>query len=265
MHRSSSGPICRFLALTSFQSLNRPSLSSGSSSRISLLRQSFSVSRARLRPPGNVHFRSDLLLPTRRAPASLQRVLMISPLPFFTANQRNHSHRFYKMLDEICQQRCPKWVRTRRSYSRGPFYPNERTSSVRQVTSETCHNQTLATQHNEAMSSFRQAGKPGWLSHRRSFGPEPRGRVAGRRLPCVRGFKQGQLLCLAMNADRLSDRFRQSSQISISVPNSTTCLAGTPKKVAEPLALCCRNTKRVSRQTAMPTTSSLGMIVSRPT
>jgi hypothetical protein len=98
----------------------------------------------------------------------------------------------------------------------------------------------------------------------RSFGPEPRGRAPERRLPC-RGFKQGQLLCLAMSADRLSDRFRQSSQISISVPSSTTCLAGTPKKVAEPLALCCRNAKRVSRQTAMPTTSSLGMIFSRPT
>jgi len=40
---------------------------------------------------------------------------------------------------------------------------------------------------------------------------------------------QGQLLCLAMSADRLSDRFRQTSQISISVPSSTTCLAGTPK------------------------------------
>ena len=90
----------------------------------------------------------------------------------------------------------------------------------------------------------------------------PRG-VAGRRLPCVRGFKQGQLLCPAMNADLLSVRFRYSSQISISVPSSTTCLAGTPKKVAEPLALCCRNAKRVSRQTAMPATSSLGMIFSR--
>src|SRR4051794_18536246 len=59
--------------------------------------------------------------------------------------------------------------------------------------------------------------------------------------------------------------FHEPSQISISVPNSTTCLAGTPKKAAEPLALCCRNAKRVSRQTAMPATSSLGMIVSRPT
>lgn len=103
------------------------------------------------------------------------------------------------------------------------------------------------------------------LGGSQSFGPEPRGRVSGRRLPC-RGFNQGQLLlCPAMNADLLSDRSRQSSQISISVPNSTTCLAGTPKKVAEPLALCCRNAKRVSRHTAMPTISSLGMIVSRPT
>ena len=39
------------------------------------------------------------------------------------------------------------------------------------------HNQTLATQHNEAMSSFQQAGKPGWLSHRRSFGPGPEGEL----------------------------------------------------------------------------------------
>ena len=120
--------------------------------------------------------------------------------------------------------------------------------------------------NDEAMSSFRQAcglqSPGGYLIA--EFWAEPRGRAPERRLPC-RGFKQGQLLCLAMSADRLSDRFRQSSQISISVPSSTTCLAGTPKKVAEPLALCCRNAKRVSRQTAMPTTSSLGMIFSRPT
>ena len=58
-----------------------------------------------------------------------------------------------------------------------------------------CHTtRLLQRSNNETMSSFRQAGKkPGWLSHRRSFGPEPRGRVPGRRLPCVRGFKQGQL------------------------------------------------------------------------
>src|SRR6267378_47826 len=48
-------PERRFLALTSFQSLRRPSLSFGSSSLISLRRQSLSLSRARLRPPGNIH------------------------------------------------------------------------------------------------------------------------------------------------------------------------------------------------------------------
>src|ERR1700726_2923257 len=58
----------RFLALISFQSLNRPSLSSGSSSRISLRRQSFSVSRPRLRPPGNIHNRSRLLLTNKTRP-----------------------------------------------------------------------------------------------------------------------------------------------------------------------------------------------------
>ena len=61
-------PDLRFLALTSFQSLNRPSLSSGSSSRISLLKQSFSVSRPRLRPPGNIHRWSRLLLTNNTRP-----------------------------------------------------------------------------------------------------------------------------------------------------------------------------------------------------
>src|ERR1700730_12285687 len=51
-----------FLDLTSIHSFNRPSLSFGSASRISLRRQSFSVSRPRLRPPGNIHKRSRLLL-----------------------------------------------------------------------------------------------------------------------------------------------------------------------------------------------------------
>jgi hypothetical protein len=46
-------PERRFLVLTSFQSLRRPSLSFGSS-LISLRRQSLSLSRARLRPPGNI-------------------------------------------------------------------------------------------------------------------------------------------------------------------------------------------------------------------
>jgi hypothetical protein len=97
-----------------------------------------------------------------------------------------------------------------------------------------------------------------------SFGPEPRGRVPGRRSSC-RGFKQRPTSLPGNERRSVVQSFSPSSQISISVPNSTTCLAGTPKKVAEPLALCCRNAKRVSRHTAMPTISSLGMIVSRPT
>jgi hypothetical protein len=97
-----------------------------------------------------------------------------------------------------------------------------------------------------------------------SFGPEPRRRVPGRRLPC-RGFKQRPTSLPGNERRSVVRSFSPSSQISISVPNSTTCLAGTPKKVAEPLALCCRNAKKVSRHTAMPTVLSLGMIVSRPT
>lgn len=61
-------PDLRFLALTSFQSFRRPSLSFGSSSRISLRRQPFSVSRPRLRPPGNIHNRSRLLLTNKIRP-----------------------------------------------------------------------------------------------------------------------------------------------------------------------------------------------------
>ncbi len=61
-------PDLRFLALTSFQSFNRPSLSLGSSSRISRRRQSFSVSRPRRRPPGNIHSRSRLLLTSKTRP-----------------------------------------------------------------------------------------------------------------------------------------------------------------------------------------------------
>ena len=61
-------PDLGFLALTSFQSFKRPSLSFGSSSRISLRRQSSSVSRPRLRPPGNIHNRSRLLLTNKTRP-----------------------------------------------------------------------------------------------------------------------------------------------------------------------------------------------------
>jgi hypothetical protein len=61
-------PERRFLDFTSFQSLTRPSRSFGSSSLISLRRQSFSLSRARFRPPGNIHRRSRLRLTKRTLP-----------------------------------------------------------------------------------------------------------------------------------------------------------------------------------------------------
>src|SRR5262245_48070815 len=51
-----------FFAFTSFHSLIWPSLSFGSSSLISRRRQSFALSRARFRPPGNIHNRSRLRL-----------------------------------------------------------------------------------------------------------------------------------------------------------------------------------------------------------
>jgi hypothetical protein len=58
-------PDLRFLAVTFFQSRTRPNFSFGSSSLISLRRQSFSLSRPRFRPPGNIHTRS-LLRRTKR-------------------------------------------------------------------------------------------------------------------------------------------------------------------------------------------------------
>jgi hypothetical protein len=61
-------PERRFLDFTSFQSRTGPSLSFGSSSLISLRRHSFSVSRARFRPPGNIHSRSRLRLTKRTLP-----------------------------------------------------------------------------------------------------------------------------------------------------------------------------------------------------
>src|SRR5262245_17899016 len=61
-------PERRFFAFTSFQSLSWPSLSFGSSSLISRRRQSFALSRARFRPPGNIHNRSRLRLTRRTRP-----------------------------------------------------------------------------------------------------------------------------------------------------------------------------------------------------
>src|SRR6202158_2965833 len=61
-------PERRFLAVTSFHSLRLPSLSFGSSSLISLRRQSLSLSRARLRPPGNIQSPSRFRLTSSTRP-----------------------------------------------------------------------------------------------------------------------------------------------------------------------------------------------------
>src|SRR5260370_21738205 len=61
-------PERRFLAVTSFQSLRLPSLSFGSSSLISLRRQSLALSRARLRPPVNIQSPSRFRLTTTTRP-----------------------------------------------------------------------------------------------------------------------------------------------------------------------------------------------------
>lgn len=61
-------PDGRVFDLTSFHRWTRPSLSSGSSSLISRLRQSFSLSRCRLRPPGNIQTRSRRRLTRRTRP-----------------------------------------------------------------------------------------------------------------------------------------------------------------------------------------------------
>jgi hypothetical protein len=68
LNRSSFGPDLRFLAVTSFQSFSRPSLSFGSSSRISLSKHFLSVSRPRFRPPGNIQRRSRFRRTNRTRP-----------------------------------------------------------------------------------------------------------------------------------------------------------------------------------------------------
>jgi hypothetical protein len=91
-----------------------------------------------------------------------------------------------------------------------------------------------------------QVAQVGWLSHRRSFGPEPRGRVPGRRLPC-RGFKQGQLLCLAMNADRLSYRFRARALKSRSRCQIPPLVSRARRRRLRSLWRCAAEMRRESR------------------
>jgi hypothetical protein len=61
-------PDRRFFDLTSFHRRMRPTFSLGNSSLISRLRQSFSFSRRRLRPPGNIQRRSRRRLTRRTRP-----------------------------------------------------------------------------------------------------------------------------------------------------------------------------------------------------
>jgi hypothetical protein len=67
-----------FFALTSFQSRTLPNLSRGSSSLISRRRHSVSVSRGRLRPPGNIHKPSR----RRRTKSTLPRLAATSLADF---------------------------------------------------------------------------------------------------------------------------------------------------------------------------------------
>ena len=97
-------PDLRFLALTSFQSLNRLSLSLGSSSRISLRKQSFSVSRPRLRPPGNIQSRSRLLLTNKTRPR-----LVATSLDDFAIAVRQYfaTNRQYNFIPSLAQGKAP--------------------------------------------------------------------------------------------------------------------------------------------------------------
>jgi hypothetical protein len=94
-------PDLGFLALTSFQSINRPSLSFGSSSRISLCRQSFSVSRPRLRPPGNIHNPSRLLLTNKTRPRFATTSFDDFAITILRCPNIESFARFYKILDAI--------------------------------------------------------------------------------------------------------------------------------------------------------------------
>ena len=78
-------PERRFLALTSFQSLTRPSLSFGSSSLISLRRQSLSLSRARLRPPGNIQSPSRFRLTSSTRPRFAASSFEDFAIPYISA------------------------------------------------------------------------------------------------------------------------------------------------------------------------------------
>ena len=117
-----------FLAWTSFQSLNRPSLSLGSSSRISLLRQSFSVSRPRLRPPGNIHRWSHRLLTNNTRPRFVATSFDDFAITLRTASTPNRQCKFYSIP---CTKKGTAFVQ--RTYRKSPGQYN-RVSSTRHRT-----------------------------------------------------------------------------------------------------------------------------------
>src|ERR1700754_3759770 len=84
-------PERRFLAVTSFQRRRRPSLSFGSSSLISLRRQSLSVSCARLRPPGNIQSPSRFRLTRSTRPRFTATSLEDFAIP---SNHHLSNHRY---------------------------------------------------------------------------------------------------------------------------------------------------------------------------
>jgi hypothetical protein len=142
----------RFLALTFFQSLNRPSLSSGSSSRISLLKQSFSVSRPCLRPPGNIHSWSRLLLTNKTRPRFVATSFddFAITVPHRLYNESSAQILFHPLHKE--RHRLVQRTRRKRSipgHSRQsndvPFtsaFPPIATNSGHRCTSHLCHEPT---------------------------------------------------------------------------------------------------------------------------
>jgi hypothetical protein len=84
-------PERRFLPITSFHSLIFPTLSLGSSSLISRRRHFWSLSRARLRPPGNIQSRSRLRLTRSTRPRFIATSFDDFAISLRQSTQRNAS------------------------------------------------------------------------------------------------------------------------------------------------------------------------------
>jgi hypothetical protein len=93
-------PERRFLVLTSFQSLRGPSFNFGSSSLISLRRQALSLSRARLRPPGNIQSPSRLRLTNNTRPRFAATSFEDFAIP---------ANNYCQTIPNITPKTCPKF------------------------------------------------------------------------------------------------------------------------------------------------------------